>query len=94
MHPTTADRETHLLHGKLARYGCPMAASKKTSTCEPLMSHDLKKILWASADRLRFSIMYAAEYKLIILALGFLKYVSDAIDERQAKSPFADWSIT
>ena len=39
--------------------------------------------LWAMADALRGS-MDAAEYKHVVLGLIFLKYVSDAFDERHA----------
>lgn len=46
------------------------------------MNQDLKKTLWAAADKLRSS-MDAAEYKHIVLGLIFLKYISDAFDERQ-----------
>jgi type I restriction enzyme M protein len=51
------------------------------------MNQDLKKTLWAAADKLRCS-MDAAEYKHIVLGLIFLKYISDAFDERTAA--FAD----
>ena len=40
--------------------------------------------LWAMADALRGS-MDAAEYKHVVLGLIFLKYISDAFEERQAK---------
>ena len=46
------------------------------------MNQDLKKTLWAAADKLRSS-MDAAEYKHIVLGLIFLKYISDAFDERR-----------
>jgi len=57
------------------------------------MNQDLKKTLWAAADKLRAS-MDAAEYKHIVLGLIFLKYVSDAFDERRAQlqAAFADES--
>lgn len=45
---------------------------------------DIKKTLWAAADKLR-SNMDAAEYKHIVLGLIFLKYVSDAFAERRAE---------
>lgn len=45
---------------------------------------DLKKTLWAAADKLR-SNMDAADYKHIVLGLIFLKYISDAFEERQAE---------
>jgi type I restriction enzyme M protein len=43
---------------------------------------ELKKTLWAAADKLR-SNMDAAEYKHVVLGLIFLKYISDAFDERR-----------
>ncbi|MEV5752463.1 class I SAM-dependent DNA methyltransferase [Actinoallomurus sp. NPDC052308] len=43
---------------------------------------DLKEILWKSADKLRGS-MDAAQYKDFVLGLVFLKYVSDAFEERR-----------
>lgn len=46
------------------------------------MNQDLKKTLWAAADKLRSS-MDAAEYKHIVLGLIFPKYISDAFDERR-----------
>jgi type I restriction enzyme M protein len=46
------------------------------------MDLHLKRTLWASADKLRSS-MDAAEYKHIVLGLIFLKYISDAFDERR-----------
>lgn len=48
------------------------------------MNQDLKKTLWAAADKLRSS-MDAAEYKHIVLGLISLKYFSDTIDERRAR---------
>lgn len=55
------------------------------------MNQDLKKTLWAAADKLRSS-MDAAEYKHIVLGLIFLKYISDAFDERRDElaAAFAD----
>ena len=46
------------------------------------MDSDIKKTLWATADKLR-SNMDAAEYKHVVLGLIFLKYISDAFQERQ-----------
>ena len=40
--------------------------------------------IWAAADILRGNID-AAEYKHVVLGLIFLKYVSDAFDERQSE---------
>lgn len=42
---------------------------------------ELKDTLWKAADKLRGS-MDASQYKDVILGLVFLKYVSDAFDER------------
>ena len=55
------------------------------------MNQDLHKTLWATADKLR-SNMDAAEYKHVVLGLIFLKYISDAFDERlnELKREFAD----
>lgn len=52
------------------------------NTTEQQFLNDLDKKLWNAADRLRAS-MDAANYKHIVLGLIFLKYVSDAFDERQ-----------
>src|SRR6476660_9132758 len=49
-----------------------------------MVSQELKKTLWAAADKLR-SNMDAAEYKHIVLGLIFLKYVSDSFAEHRAK---------
>ena len=46
------------------------------------MDQEIKKTLWAAADKLR-SNMDAAEYKHLVLGLVFLKYISDAFDERR-----------
>jgi type I restriction enzyme M protein len=40
--------------------------------------------LWAATDKLRNN-MDAAEYKHIVLGLIFLKYISDAFEERHAQ---------
>lgn len=45
---------------------------------------ELDKKLWNAADRLRSNID-AAEYKHVVLGLIFLKYVSDAFDERRVE---------
>ena len=42
-----------------------------------------EKKLWAAADKLRGS-MDAAEYKHVVLGLIFLKYISDAFEQRRA----------
>ncbi|WP_018609579.1 type I restriction-modification system subunit M [Uliginosibacterium gangwonense] len=45
------------------------------------MIEDIRKTLWAAADKLRAN-MDAAEYKHIVLGLIFLKYVSDTFQAR------------
>lgn len=49
-----------------------------------MVSQELKKTLWAAADKLR-SNMDAAEYKHLVLGLIFLKYVSDTFSERRVE---------
>lgn len=44
--------------------------------------NDLDNQLWRAADKLR-SNLDAANYKHVVLGLIFLKYVSDAFEERQ-----------
>jgi type I restriction enzyme M protein len=46
------------------------------------MLDDIKKTLWAAADKLRAN-MDAAEYKHIVLGLIFLKYISDTFAARR-----------
>lgn len=46
------------------------------------MLEDIKKTLWATADKLRAN-MDAAEYKHIVLGLIFLKYISDTFQMRR-----------
>ncbi|URF05053.1 type I restriction-modification system subunit M [Cupriavidus campinensis] len=48
------------------------------------MIDDIKKTLWATADKLRAN-MDAAEYKHIVLGLIFLKYISDAFQARRGE---------
>ena len=50
---------------------------------------DYRSELWAAANALRGS-MDAAEYKHVVLGLIFLKYVSDAFEERHA-AVLAEW---
>ena len=47
------------------------------------MLEDLKKTLWATADKLRAN-MDAAEYKHLVLGLIFLKYISDTFAAHRA----------
>jgi type I restriction enzyme M protein len=56
-----------------------MAKATKQQTEEPL-----EKKLWKAADKLRKN-MDAAEYKLVVLGLIFLKYISDAFEELYQK---------
>jgi len=46
------------------------------------MIEDIKKTLWASADKLRANVD-AAEYKHLVLGLIFLKYISDTFAARR-----------
>ena len=48
------------------------------------MLDDIKKTLWATADKLRVN-MDAAEYKHIVLGLIFVKYISDTFAARRAE---------
>jgi type I restriction enzyme M protein len=56
---------------------------KKQEASAPSTLKELKDTLWKAADKLRGS-MDASQYKDVILGLVFLKYVSDAYDERRA----------
>jgi len=47
------------------------------------MNNEIKKTLWATADKLR-SNMDAAEYKHLVLGLIFVKYISDSFAEHRA----------
>lgn len=74
-----------------------MARPKKTeqSTAANL---GFESTLWAAADKLRNN-MDAAEYKHVVLGLIFLKYISDAFDERyttlnrELSDPKSEWYI-
>ncbi|MGJ7492880.1 type I restriction-modification system subunit M [Variovorax sp. ZT4R33] len=48
------------------------------------MNQDIKKALWATADKLRAN-MDAAEYKHLVLGLIFVKYISDTFAARRAE---------
>ncbi len=50
----------------------------------PSTPQELKDTLWKAADKLRGS-MDASQYKDVVLGLVFLKYVSDAFEERREK---------
>ena len=57
-----------------------------------------EETLWAAADKLRGH-MDAAEYKHVVLGLIFLKYISDAFEERHQQltlwtaDPASDWYV-
>jgi type I restriction-modification system DNA methylase subunit len=48
------------------------------------MLEDIKKTLWATADKLRAN-MDAAEYKHLVLGLIFVKYISDTFSAKRAE---------
>ena len=52
------------------------------TTTQPATGYETQ--LWQMADALRGS-MDAAEYKHVVLGLIFLKYISDAFEERYAE---------
>lgn len=60
-----------------------MPRTPKAAPPAPSTMKELKDTLWKAADKLRGS-MDASQYKDVILGLVFLKYVSDAFDERRA----------
>ncbi len=62
---------------------------------EQLFLKELDAKLWASADKLRNN-LDAANYKHVVLGLIFLKYVSDAFEERQQelRTLFTQDSVT
>src|SRR5665213_3316904 len=53
----------------------------RDSTSDALVGFEAK--LWQMADKLRNN-MDAAEYKHVVLGLIFLKYISDAFEEKHA----------
>ncbi|MEE6281649.1 type I restriction-modification system subunit M [Georgenia sp. MJ170] len=55
---------------------------KAAAPSAPSTVKELKDMLWKAADKLRGS-MDASQYKDVVLGLVFLKYVSDAFDERR-----------
>jgi len=59
-----------------------MARGKKSNETGANLGFETK--LWQAADALR-SNMDAAEYKHVVLGLIFLKYISDAFEERHGK---------
>ena len=59
-------------------------ASNSGTEADNGSSADYRADLWKMADALRGS-MDAAEYKHVVLGLIFLKYISDAFEERHAQ---------
>ncbi len=59
-----------------------MPPRRKQAPEAPSTVKELKDTLWKAADKLRGSLS-ASQYKDVILGLVFLKYVSDAYDERR-----------
>ncbi len=59
----------------------PRPSRRSAATSAPL---GFEATLWQAADKLRNN-MDAAEYKHVVLGLIFLKYISDAFDERHAQ---------
>ncbi|WP_024445167.1 MULTISPECIES: type I restriction-modification system subunit M [Mycobacteriaceae] len=59
-----------------------MPSRKNAEPQAPSTMKELKDTLWKAADKLRGSLS-ASQYKDVILGLVFLKYVSDAYDERR-----------
>ena len=60
---------------------------KKKIDATPSTMKELKDTLWKAADQLRGS-MDASQYKDVILGLVFLKYASDAFEERRDQIRF------
>ncbi|WP_220471855.1 type I restriction-modification system subunit M [Tomitella gaofuii] len=60
----------------------PKKKRENGGAATPSSMKELKDTLWKAADKLRGS-MDASQYKDVILGLVFLKYVSDAFDERR-----------
>jgi type I restriction enzyme M protein len=74
------------------------ASGKQTSSSKNGANLGFEAKLWAAADKLRNN-MDAAEYKHVVLGLIFLKYISDAFEERHFKldhdlsDPASQWYI-
>src|SRR6202045_1980252 len=61
-----------------------MARAKSTKSSNSSANIGFEAKLWLAADKLR-SNMDAAEYKHVVLGLIFLKYISDAFEEKHAQ---------
>src|SRR5664280_1114632 len=60
-----------------------MATGKSQKQASGGSALGFEATLWATADKLRGN-MDAAEYKHVVLGLIFLKYISDAFEEKHA----------
>ena len=69
--------------------GRQIKSSPQAKSVDGREAADFRSELWAMADTLRGS-MDAAEYKHVVLGLIFLKYISDAFEERHAEV-LAEW---
>ena len=58
-------------------------ARRSSSAVQPELTASFESTLWKAADALRNN-MDAAEYKHVVLGIVFLKYISDAFEERRA----------
>lgn len=61
-----------------------MVKAKAKSSADTAANLGFEAKLWLTADKLRNN-MEAAEYKHVVLGLIFLKYISDAFEERHQK---------
>ena len=68
-----------------------MTPPKAATPAAPSSKKELHDTLWKAADKLRGS-MSASQYKDVVLGIVFLKYVSDAFEERreQIREELAD----
>src|SRR5882762_9991590 len=75
-----------------------MAKAKNTESKTNGSGLDFEAQLWAAADKIRGH-MDASEYKHVCLGLIFLKYISDAFEEKREQllfgfsDPKSDWFI-
>jgi len=75
-----AGRQIHLIFVKMTTPHSKLSG-KARKKLTPMLD-DIKKTLWAAADKLRAN-MDAAEYKHLVLGLIFLKYISDTFSAKQ-----------
>jgi type I restriction enzyme M protein len=67
-----------------AQPAAPAATKRpRAATSQPGANIGFEATLWQAADKLRNN-MDAAEYKHVVLGLIFLKYISDAFEEKHA----------